>query len=109
MYSYPLGEREEEVAACASTLFRDCLLGEGVQGDQSRVGKRKRTGAPQGLLRKVHQKFGCTSLRFTPQIQTVYAVCHSCDRGYKVRSKSKNGTSQFIRHNKSCSSKRPKV
>ena len=48
MYSYPLGEREEEVAACASTLFRDCLLGEGVQGDQSRVGKRKRTGAPQG-------------------------------------------------------------
>ncbi|XP_039802396.1 uncharacterized protein LOC120666589 isoform X2 [Panicum virgatum] len=105
-----IGEREEEVAACASTLFRDCLLGEGVQGDQSRVGKRKRTGAPQGLLRKVHQKFGCTSLRFTPQIQTGCMQCATLVIGVtRFARKSKNGTSQFIRHNKSCSSKRPKV
>ena len=102
MYSYPLGEREEEVAACASTLFRDCLLGEGVQGDQSRVGKRKRTGSRGSKVWLYFTKI------YTTDSDRVYAVCHCCDRCYKGHSK-KNGTSQLLRHNKSCSSKHRKV
>ena len=86
-----------------NTLLRDCLLGEVGQGDQSRLGKRKRTGGPDGGS-EVWLYF--TKI-YTTDPGRVYAVCHCCDRGYKFHAK--NGTSQFIRHNKSCSSKRQKV
>ncbi|PVH63108.1 hypothetical protein PAHAL_3G476000 [Panicum hallii] len=98
-----IGEREEEVEACMSTLLRDCLLGEVGQSDQSRVGKRKRTGAPEGGS-EVWLYF--TKI-YTMDPDRVYAVCHSCDRGYKGHSK--NGTSHLKRHNKTCSSKHRKV
>ena len=86
-----------------STLLHDCLLGEVPQGDQSGVRKRKRTGGTEGGS-KVWLYF--TKI-YTTDPKQVYAVCHCCDRGYKFHAK--NGTSQFIRHNKSCSSKRQKV
>ncbi|PUZ67609.1 hypothetical protein GQ55_3G449700 [Panicum hallii var. hallii] len=98
-----IGEREEEVEACMSTLLRDCWLGEVGQSDQSRVGKRKRTGAPEGGS-EVWLYF--TKI-YTMDPDRVYAVCHSCDRGYKGHSK--NGTSHLKRHNKTCSSKHRKV
>ncbi|PUZ67623.1 hypothetical protein GQ55_3G450800 [Panicum hallii var. hallii] len=87
-----IGEREEEVKACMSTLLRDCLLGEVGQSDQSRVGKRKRTGAPEGGS-EVWLYF--TKI-YTMDPDRVYAVCHSCDRVYKGHPK--NGTSHLKRH-----------
>ncbi|PVH63111.1 hypothetical protein PAHAL_3G476400 [Panicum hallii] len=98
-----IGEREEEVKACMSTLLRDCLLGEVGQSDQSRVGKRKRTGAPGGRS-EIWLYF--TKI-YTMDPDRVYAVCHCCDRCYKGHSK--NGTSHLKRHNKTCSSKHRKV
>ncbi|RLN29768.1 uncharacterized protein C2845_PM05G03720 [Panicum miliaceum] len=98
-----IGEREEEVKAHMSTLLRDCLLGEVVQGDQSRVGKRKRTG---GALEGGSEVWLYFTKIYTTDPNRVYAVCHSCDRGYKGHSK--NGTSHLKRHNKTCSSKHRK-
>ncbi|RLN29604.1 uncharacterized protein C2845_PM05G03730 [Panicum miliaceum] len=101
-YSDPLGEREEKVKAYTNT-FRDCLLGEVGQGDQSRVGKRKRTGAPEGRS-KVWLYF---TKFYTTDPDRVYAACHCCDRCYKGHSSS--GTSHLRRHNKTCSSKHRNV
>ena len=86
-----------------STLLRDCLLGEVGQGDQSRLGKRKRTGGPEGGS-KVWLYF--TKI-YTTDPKQVYAVCHCCDRCYKGHAK--NGTSHLKRHNETCSSKHRKV
>ncbi|CAN6343523.1 unnamed protein product [Urochloa humidicola] len=93
------GEHEEEVNTCMNSLLRECLLGEGDQGDKSRPGKRKRTGGPDGKS-EVWMHF---TKVYTADPDRVYAVCHCCDMGYNGHSK--NGTSHLRRHNEKCSSK----
>ncbi|CAL4898372.1 unnamed protein product [Urochloa decumbens] len=79
----------------------DCFSSD-VQGDQSRPGKRKRTGAPDGSS---DVWFHFTKV-YTADPDKVYAVCHFCDRGFGGHSK--NGTSHLQRHKKTCSSKHHK-
>ncbi|CAN6348205.1 unnamed protein product [Urochloa humidicola] len=88
------GEHEEEVNTCMDSLLRDCLLGDGDQGDKQ-SGKRKRTGKSEVWMHFTKV--------YTADPDRVYAVCHCCDMGYNGHSK--NGTSHLRRHNEKCSSK----
>ncbi|CAL4891420.1 unnamed protein product [Urochloa decumbens] len=90
---YCNGEQEE---------LRCCFSGEGVQSEQSRPGKRKRTGASDGSS-DVWFNF---SKVYTADPDKVYAVCHFCDIVFGGHSK--NGTSHLKRHNEKCSSKHHK-
>ncbi|CAN6343514.1 unnamed protein product [Urochloa humidicola] len=88
------GEHEEDVNTCRDSLLRDCLLGEGDQGDKQ-PGKRKRTGKSEVWMHFTKV--------YTADPDRVYAVCHCCDMGHNGHSK--NGTSHLRRHNEKCSSK----